>query len=289
MSSVVLLLAELLLAVPGQVNLRLEPAEQVALAGENITIDLVASAALPKTITAVDAIITWDPSRLMLVNATLADFPPFVAGFLPDPDGINDDVMDGEALYTALAPLTMPGTVPPDLAVVTFEFKVLTSACVHLTPSSGMFGSTRVIGPVPGVEITGSIAGPVNVEVPTAWADLGGESPGTGGLIPHLSGEGILLDCDPVTLTLVDALPNTTTFFVMDVDTLNLPLFGGVLVPDLLFLTAFSSGPTGDFELSGPWPPGIPPGITVYFQMWFVDPGIFWGYSSSNAISGTTP
>ena len=53
------------------------------------------------------------------------------------------------------------------------------------------------------------------------------------------------------------------------------PLFGGVLVPDLLFLTAFSSGPTGDFELSGPWPPGIPPGITVYFQMWFVDPGIF--------------
>lgn len=284
-----LLMLELLLAGACQVDMRLEPAEQVALAGETISVDLVVSSGLPKTITAIDAIVTWDPTRLTLIGAALADFPPFVSGFLPDPDGINDSVSDGEALYTALAPLTTPASVPPDLHVVTFEFMVLTSACVELTPSVGTFGSTRVIGPVPGVEITGAIDGPVNVEVPTAWADLGGESPGTGGLIPELSGEGILLDCDPVTLSLTDALPNTTTFFVMDVDTLNLPLYGGVLVPDLLFLTAFSSGPTGSFELTGPWPSGIPPGVTVYFQMWFVDPGIFWGYSSSNAISGTTP
>lgn len=284
-----MLLVHVLLCLPMQVDLRLEPAQQTAVAGQDISIDLVAHGDLPASITAIDAILSWDPNRLQLLNTIPGDFPPFVAGFLPDPDGINADTSDGEALYTALAPLTTPATVPPDLLVVTFVFKVLTSACVGLTPAVGTFGKTRVIGIVPGVEITGSIAGPVSLEVPGAWADLGGSIAGTGGLTPQLEGDGILLPCEPWSLTLSDGPSNTTAYLVLGATALNLPFKGGVIVPNLDILLMLPSGPTGDLVLSGPWPVGIPPGLTAFAQYWFVDPGAVKGYSASNGVSATTP
>ncbi len=70
---------------------------------------------------------------------------------------------------------------------------------------------------------------------------------------------------------------------------LNLPLKGGLLVPDLDIIIALPSGPTGDLSLSGPWPAGFPSGITVYSQFWFVDPGAANGFAASNGLLATTP
>ncbi len=278
-----------LLSITGQVDLPLSPSAQTAVAGQIITVELYAVAAATESITAVDAIVAWDPARLELLSAAIGDFPVFVNGFLPDPDGINDDITDGEALYTALAPPTTPAVVPPDLLVVTFSFKVLTSACVSLTPSVGTFGKTRVIGTVPGVEITGVISGAVSLEVPGAWVDLGNALAGTGGLEPAIAGEGNLLDCEPASLIMTDALPNTQSFLVVGQSAINLPVKGGVLVPDLDLIFGVSSGPTGAVTLSGSVPPGLPAGLTTYFQYWFVDPGAAQGFSASNALSATTP
>ena len=287
--STVLSLVAGLLSMAGQVDLPLSPTSQTALAGQIISVELHAVAAVSEEITAVDAIIAWDPARLELLSATLGDFPVFVNGFLPDPDGINDDITDGEALYTALAPPTTPAVAAPDLLVVTFSFKVLTSACVSLTPAVGVFGKTRVIGTVPGVDITGVISGAVSLEVPGAWVDLANGLPGTGGLEPLIVGEGNILYCEPASLIMTDALPNTTAFLVLGLNTINLPVKGGVLVPDLDFTFVLDSGPMGAITLSGSVPPGLPAGLTTYFQYWFVDAGAVQGFSASNALSGTTP
>ncbi|GJM23164.1 MAG: hypothetical protein DHS20C15_30790 [Planctomycetota bacterium] len=283
-------LAYVLALVTAQVDLRVGPVDQVALVGEHITVELVIEAADdPEFVSAVDALLSWDPNRLELVNSSLADFPPYVFGFLLDPDGINADVGDGEALYTALAPPGASVSLFSDLVVARFEFEVLTSACVGLVPSSGLFGETRVHGVVPGEVITGTLAPHSVVEVPGTWADLGGAAAGTGSLVPQLEGDGVLLECEPYTVTLSDALPSTLGFLVIGFNSLNLPFKGGIIVPDLDIIRMFPVGPTGSKVFTGPWPPGVPGGMTLYMQVWAVDAGAFSGYSASNGLSGTTP
>lgn len=272
-----------------QVDLRLEPDTQTALVGETIFVELIASAVDPEPISAVDAILGWDPARLELQGATVGAFPVFVSGFFADPDGINTDLDDGEVLYTVLMPPGMLASVPPDLTIVTFEFEVLTSACVEIVPSSGMFGVTRVIGAVPGVEVTGSLAPDIVVEVPGTWADLGNALAGTGGLEPTLEGAGVLLPCDPWVLTIDDALPSSTSFVVLGFTNISLPLKGGVLVPAPDIIRTIPIGPTGKRVLSGAWPAGLPGGVDLFLQTWISDPGGPSGFSATNAVVGTTP
>ena len=82
----------------------------------------------------------------------------FVQGFLPDPDGINVDITDGEAIYTVLASTASPATVPPDILVATFRFRALGFGAVKLKATAGAFGKTRVLSIVPGTETTGDIS-----------------------------------------------------------------------------------------------------------------------------------
>ncbi|GJM23163.1 MAG: hypothetical protein DHS20C15_30780 [Planctomycetota bacterium] len=287
--SVVFTLLQALSLLTLQVDLRLEPGHQSALVGGTIFVDLVASAADPEPISAVDAILAWDPARLALQGASVGAFPSFVSGFLPDPDGINLDLDDGEVLYTVLMPPSTLASVPPDLVIATFEFQVLSSACVALAPSAGIFGSTRVIGAVPGVEVTGSLAPGVVVEVPGTWSLLGHALAGTGGLLPTLEGDGALLPCDPWVLSIDDALPSSTSFVVLGFSQISLPLKGGLLVPAPDIVRSFPIGPTGARVLSGSWPAGLPGGVEISLQAWILDPGGSSGFSSTNAVLATTP
>lgn len=277
------------LAVTVQVDLRLEPAAFEVPAGTQVTVELVASSAQPEVLTAVDAILAWDPARLTLLSGAPGDLPPFVAGFLPDPDGINVDVTDGEALWTALTPPTTPGVTPPDMVVARFDVLVLRSGCIELVPAAGGFGKTRVIGPVPGVEVTGAIGGPALIEVPGAFTVIGGDLAGTGGLVPALTGDGALLACDPWSLELSAALPGTTAWLVLGLSPLGVPLKGGVLVPSPDILTPVPTGPAGIIALSGSWPDGLPAGLQAWLQWWVVDPGGPVGFAASNGLIVTTP
>lgn len=111
---------------------------------------------------------SWDPARLQFIQADATSYPWFVSGFLPDPDGINADITDGQAIFTALASAAAPASVPPDILVVTFKFMVLSWGTVELEPSAGTFATTKVLSTVAGQEITGDISAKARVRARVA-------------------------------------------------------------------------------------------------------------------------
>jgi len=277
----------MLLLVFGQVDLPLTPAAQYGPAGSFVNIELRAEATTPQSVAAIDAILSWDPAELQLIGPEAGTFSWFVAGFLPDPDGINASVSDGDALYTALSPPATPLVVPPNIVVVSFKFKILTGGEVTLLPSMGTFGKTRVVSTTPGVEITGNIGGPVCVGIPGTWTDLGRGIPGTFGQ-PVLTGSGEQACAALTTISLTSAKPSSVAYLPVGISLLNLPLKGGVLVPSLDIIIIVATSPAGDVTLQGPWPPGIPLGFSIYYQYWIKDPGAIKGWTASNGLRSTT-
>ncbi len=126
-----------------------------------LEIDLVLSAPMPTAVAAVDAILSWDPTKLQLITANQSAEDWFAAAFLNDPDGINDDTTDGEAIYTALINPSNPLVVSSGSLVATFVFKMIDDGVVSMPATSGVFGKSRVIGTVPGQDLTGALSVPV--------------------------------------------------------------------------------------------------------------------------------
>ena len=93
-------------------------------------------------------------------------------------------------------------------------------------------------------------------------------------------------------ISLTNALETTTAYFVLGIFELNVPFYGGILVPDFNppggFLILVTNG-DGEIHINDTWPPGLPAGLTVYFQYWMIDPGGPFGFASSNAIAGIVP
>jgi hypothetical protein len=120
------------------------------------------------------------------------------------------------------------------------------------------------------------------------WADLGQALAGTNG-DPLLVGGGSLADGTLVSLTLSNALANTTTTLVIGLSQLNAPFKGGVMVPNpdfLIFL--LPTGPAGTLPLAATWA-ALPSGFVVTFQHWISDPAGPVGFAASNAVSATQP
>ena len=278
----------LLLMVFGQVDLPLAPASQFGPAGSIVTINLQAQATTPQSVAAIDAILTWNPAELQFIGPVPGTYAWFLAGFFPDPDGINANVTDGAALYTMLSPVATPLTVPPNIVAAGFQFKILTGGHVGLAPSMGTFGKTRVISSTPGVEITGTIGGPVCVGIPGSWTLLGGGIAGTFGIPPLLTGSGPQACQANTNLSLTGALPNTITYMPVGLSTLNLPLKGGVLIPSLDLILILVTSPSGDIILNAPWPDGIPAGLSIYYQCWQHDPLAVKNWAASNGLRSTT-
>lgn len=118
---------------------------------------------------AVDVVLAWNPSELELLgfDNSEAAYSWLLSGFFPDPDGINADLLDGDALFTALAQPTTAALAPlaPGMRVTSLTFRPLVSlpngSPVSIVPSLGMFGRSRVLSFfVPGLEITGNLGAP---------------------------------------------------------------------------------------------------------------------------------
>jgi hypothetical protein len=127
---------------------------------------------------------------------------------------------------------------------------------------------------------------------PPFWADLGFSLAGTHGA-PVFVGESTLMEGETISLTLTNALENTTANLVVGFGLLNFsPFYGGTLVPDIEppgFFIALATDGTGRFALVETWPAGVPSGFTLYLQYWIDDAAGPFGFSASNAISGTVP
>lgn len=124
-----------------------------------------------------------------------------------------------------------------------------------------------------------------------SWIDLGLGLAGGAGL-PSLTGSGALTAGSSLTLTLGDALPGTTAWFVVGFARIDAPFKGGTLVPSLDppgFFVALPTGPTGTIEILETWPGGVPSGFHTWYQAWIADPAGPVGFAASNGLESVTP
>ena len=142
-------------AAKAAVDLVLTPAVQTAAKGSVFDVELLArsDSADTQDFYTVEVLLSWDPEELTFVgyDDSVTDYPPgwWMSGFLPDPDGINDDLTDGLVLYTAWAQFGAPaGATPVGLLVSRFRFEATQYAAdaqISFLPSSGTYGRTRVM------------------------------------------------------------------------------------------------------------------------------------------------
>ncbi|MEO0652062.1 MAG: cohesin domain-containing protein [Planctomycetota bacterium] len=125
--------------------------------GCEIEIDLFLSTDEATGVVGADAILSWDPNALELIEA-VPDPAWFVGAFLNDPDGLNDDVTDGAALFTVLSNPSSPESIDGNRLAATFRFKVLGDGDLALEPAMGIFGETAVYGVQPGADLTGTLS-----------------------------------------------------------------------------------------------------------------------------------
>lgn len=157
------------------VDMILTPSNQSRAVGQfvDVTLSIQANGPVAEQSSGLDAILQWDPTKLDFVSAdtSVAGYPWFVAGFLPNPDGLNTTLTDGDGMYTVLASPGSPAlapTAPGVLVVVKFRFLALAASSgtvVELLPSFGSFSRTRVLGSTAGSEITGDISSTATVKI----------------------------------------------------------------------------------------------------------------------------
>jgi hypothetical protein len=200
------------------VDLSWDPASSTAGVDEVVELRLVATSdgATGQPFSALDTILDWDPALLELLgfDNTSSGYAWFVAGFLPDPDGINGDLSDGAALFTALSQASKPAVATPGvgLVVTTFRFKTLAptpGTVVRFTPALGQFGLTRVLDYYqPGLVITGDTSATATVTVsggPTTFCTSKPSS--LPACVPTLSGAGATVSKSGLPLYSLTASP----------------------------------------------------------------------------------
>lgn len=160
-------------ATAGVVDMKQSPLAQTVSVGTVVNVKIVVSSPNVggQPWDAMDAVVTWDPTRLTLIGSTQvgAGTPFFLTGFLPDPDGVNSNLTDGNAIFTALG---LPGTqipappAPAELVVTTLQFLALTptpATPVDFLPTIGVFGKTRVL--LGGFSVTGDATSVAFVQI----------------------------------------------------------------------------------------------------------------------------
>lgn len=305
--SLALLLGAALLsprAASGQnlVDLSWEPAAHIAVVGNEVHVDLVATSdgATDQPFGGLDAIMSWDPAVLSFIAADVTPSPYawFVTGFLPDPDGINTDTTDGEALFTALAQLVLPAVAtppPPGLLVVRMRFTALVETpqtFVSFTANQGTFGSTRVIDFFqPGVQITGDISSQAEIRIVKPPQVVCTAKVNSLGCLPMIASSGTPSATSPLPFTITATMIlnfKNGLFFYNYTGAANLPFFGGTLCaqPPLRRTGLMNSGgnipPTNDCSGNSAFPfnaliqggmdPLLVPGLEVNCQYWSRDP-----------------
>ena len=122
----------------------------------------------------------------------------------------------------------------------------------------------------------------------SAWTNLSEALPGSEGR-PVLFGGGTMLPNTPVTIDLCKAPPSASAVLVAGATRVDLPLFGGTLVPSPDAALPFAVDQNGKLNIvCGNWPTA-PTGLTLYMQVWVLDSGAVQNIAASNAMVGITP
>ena len=137
------------------VDLVLAPHTQTVGNGAMVEIGLyaVSDSEEDQSVAAMDVVLVWDPAILELTGFTNnGPYSWLMSGFLGDSqlDGVNDSLLDGDAIYTALSGFNTPALATPEgLLVTTLQFTAVAesaSTTVAVEAALGDFSVTRVFG-----------------------------------------------------------------------------------------------------------------------------------------------
>jgi len=285
------------------VDLGWDPVSTTVGVGDVVQVRLLVASdgATGQPFSGLDTILDWDPALLELMGAdnTGAGYSWFVSGFLPDPDGINLDLLDGDALFTALAQASKPAVAPAGsaLVVTTFRFKALAptpGTAIGFTPALGQFGLTRVLDYYqPGLVITGDISATLAVTVSGGPGTFCTSKPSSlPGCTPTLLGAGATVSKSGLPLYGLTASPvpgGNQPGLLIDTRAglLSSPLstsFGFLCLDNFLRASAFARLPGGskgacdgsyswDLAAISAYYANIHVGDTLHLQAWYRDIG----------------
>jgi outer membrane protein assembly factor BamB len=147
-------------------------------------------------------------------------------------------------------------------------------------------------GPVIAADGTLVVAGVGNdlraYRTPSPWTNLGGGIAGALGQ-PALTGLGTLTAGNTVTFRAGNAPPNSLGVFILGASALNVPVFGGTLVPslDVTLVAAFDA--QGQWSLGLPWPAGVATGASFWWQLAVLDNTGPAGLTASAGLRSVAP
>lgn len=116
------------------------------------------------------------------------------------------------------------------------------------------------------------------------WHSVLGAMAGSLGA-PRLEGTGSPVGSAQVALEVTNAMPGVPALLVGGVSRVDLPLFGGVLVPSLDLILGITPNASGSLSIPFAWP-ALPPGLELYFQAWILDATGPAGFAASNGLVG---
>jgi Metallo-peptidase family M12 len=119
------------------------------------------------------------------------------------------------------------------------------------------------------------------------WCDLSGGIAGTTG-VPVLAGQGTIDQTQPIELRIRDYAPNAVGLLIIGATAINVPIFGGTLVP-AIDVTLPLVGTTTELVESCAWLATQNPGFEAWFQAAFLDLGAVQGFAASDAVKVTLP
>lgn len=119
------------------------------------------------------------------------------------------------------------------------------------------------------------------------WRNLLHGTPGAGG-VPRLHGLGTLQAGSPWSFS-VAAAPNHLGLLGLGLTRVDLPLFGGLLVPSPDLVLLLLGDPLGDSSWATAWPGNVPAGLQVFAQAWLLDGSGPAGWTATNALACLAP
>jgi len=191
-----------------------------------------------------------------------------------------------------LALLTLCGSVPGAVSDLTSGGNPPGGAGVR-KGGDGVGGIDKEARPrqMPGMTVAGSQTNP-SVPMLTEsdndsygpWTNLG-SALAPGAYLPHLLGSGSAMASTKIGLELVGAPANGSAMLIIGAQVADIPFHGGLLVPrpDLI-VTGLPLDQDGQLMLSTVLPPGTPPGLILYMQMWVPDATSPTGWAATNAL-----
>ncbi len=107
---------------------------------------------------------------------------------------------------------------------------------------------------------------------------------------PQLSADGTLGPSTPLSYRVTLGPQSSSGILVAGFTSIFAPFKGGTLVPapDII-LAGFTTNASGALGFQTTFPSGVPAGLSVFHQMWFIDAGSPSGFSASNGLAAFTP